>query len=54
MKAQRRAFVMLAAIALLVVPSALSAQIAVSSNDNKVMLDNGVNKMVPNPAPDTV
>jgi DNA-binding beta-propeller fold protein YncE len=54
MKAQRRAFVMLAAIALLVVPPAVSAQIAVSSNDNKVVLDNGVNKMVPNAPPDTV
>ena len=29
------------------------AQWAVSSNDNKVVLDNGVVKVVPNPAPDT-
>lgn len=31
-----------------------SAQIAVSSNDNKVVLVNGVQKVVPNPPPDTV
>jgi hypothetical protein len=30
------------------------AQLAVSANDNKVMLDNGVVKTVANPAPDTV
>jgi WD40 repeat protein len=30
------------------------AQIAISSNDNKVTLDNGVVKVVPNPPPDTV
>ena len=30
------------------------AQLAVSANDNKVLLDNGVVKVVPNPAPDTV
>ena len=30
------------------------AQIAVSANDNKVMLDNGVVKVVPNAPPDTV
>jgi DNA-binding beta-propeller fold protein YncE len=53
MKAQRRAFVLLAAIALLATPLTASAQLAVSSNDNKVVLDNGVNKVVPNPPPDT-
>jgi DNA-binding beta-propeller fold protein YncE len=53
MKAQRRALIVLA-IVLLLVPAAASAQLAVSSNDNKVMLDNGVNKVVPNAPPDTV
>jgi DNA-binding beta-propeller fold protein YncE len=53
MKAQRRALIVLA-IVLLLVPEAASAQLAVSSNDNKVMLDNGVNKVVPNAPPDTV
>ena len=33
--------------------SSAEAQLAVSSNDNKVTLDNGVVKVVPNPAPDT-
>ena len=54
MKAQRRALVIVSAIALLIVPLAVSAQLAVSSNDNKVVLDNGVTKVVPNAPPDTV
>lgn len=37
----------------LALPSSAEAQLAVSSNDNKVTLDNGVVKVVPNPAPDT-
>ena len=37
----------------LAVPPRAAAQWAVSSNDNKVMLDNGVVKVVPNPALDT-
>jgi DNA-binding beta-propeller fold protein YncE len=37
----------------LALPPGVEAQLAVSSNDNKVMLDNGVVKVVPNPAPDT-
>jgi YVTN family beta-propeller protein len=37
----------------LALPPAARAQWAVSSNDNKVMLDNGVVKVLPNPAPDT-
>lgn len=37
----------------LALPSRAEAQLAVSSNDNKVTLDNGVVKVVPNPAPDT-
>ena len=41
---------MLAGLAL---PPGVEAQFAVSSNDNRVMLDNGVVKVVPNPAPDT-
>jgi DNA-binding beta-propeller fold protein YncE len=45
--------VALAALALLAMPLAASAQLAVSSNDNKVMLDNGVNKVVPNAPADT-
>lgn len=41
---------MLAGLAL---PPGVEAQLAVSSNDNKVMLDNRVVKVVPSPAPDT-
>ncbi|HUM17528.1 MAG TPA: YncE family protein [Candidatus Nitrosotalea sp.] len=37
----------------LAAPPDAGAQWAVSSNDNKVVLDNGVVKVVPNPAPDT-
>ena len=37
----------------LALPPDAGAQWAVSSNDNKVVLDNGVVKVVPNPAPDT-
>jgi len=37
----------------LALPPAAPAQWAVSSNDNKVVLDNGVVKVVPNAAPDT-
>jgi DNA-binding beta-propeller fold protein YncE len=54
MKAQRRALVICAAIVSFVVPRAAEAQLAVSSNDNKIVNDNGVNKLVPNPPPDTV
>ena len=39
--------------AALALPPGAQAQWAVSSNDNKVVLDNGVVKVVPNPAPDT-
>ena len=42
------------AIAILSIGSAAQAQLAVSGNDNKVQLVNGVVKVVPNPAPDTV
>ena len=52
MKPPRRMLVML--LAVLLVPFAADAQLAVSSNDNKVMLDNGVNKVVPNAPPDTI
>jgi DNA-binding beta-propeller fold protein YncE len=52
MKPPRRMLVML--LAVLFVPLAAEAQLAVSSNDNKVMLDNGVNKVVPNAPPDTI
>jgi len=31
-----------------------SAQVAVSANDNKATLDNGTNKVVASPPPDTV
>jgi DNA-binding beta-propeller fold protein YncE len=41
-------------LALLLVPLAAEAQLAVSSNDNKVRLDNGVTKVVPNAPPDTI
>jgi hypothetical protein len=47
MKAQRRALVIFAAVVSLVVPPVADAQLAVSSNDNKVVNDNGVNKLVP-------
>ena len=53
MKAQRRVLI-LAAIVLFALASAAHAQLAVTSNDNKVMLDNGSVKIVQNPAPDTV
>jgi DNA-binding beta-propeller fold protein YncE len=42
------------AIAILSIGSAAQAQLAVSANDNKVQLVNGVVKVLPNPAPDTV
>jgi DNA-binding beta-propeller fold protein YncE len=48
-----RPIVLAAVAALALVPDA-RAQIAVSANDNKVMLDNGVVKVVPNAPPDTV
>ena len=54
MNAQRRGLVIGAAIVSLVAPPAAEAQLAVSFNDNKVVNDNGVNKLVPNPPPDTV
>ena len=38
----------------LALPPGAPAQWAVSSNDNKVILDNGVVKVVPDAAPDTV
>jgi DNA-binding beta-propeller fold protein YncE len=46
----------LAALPLLAVALAAPAhaQLAVSANDNKAVLDNGVTKVVPNPPPDTV
>jgi DNA-binding beta-propeller fold protein YncE len=53
MNAQRRALVVLAALVVSCVPVAASAQLAVTSNDNKVVLDNGVTKIVPNAPPDT-
>jgi DNA-binding beta-propeller fold protein YncE len=53
MKAQRRVFAFVLT-AVLSVATAANAQLAVTSNDNKVMLDNGTVKIVQNPAPDTV
>jgi DNA-binding beta-propeller fold protein YncE len=53
MKAQRRVFA-LVVTAVLLLATAAQAQLAVTSNDNKVMLDNGTVKIVQNPAPDTV
>jgi DNA-binding beta-propeller fold protein YncE len=53
MKAQRRVFA-LVLTAVLALATAANAQLAVTSNDNKVMLDNGTVKVVQNPAPDTV
>ena len=53
MKAQRRVFAFVVT-AVLVFATTANAQLAVTSNDNKVMLDNGTVKIVQNPAPDTV
>ena len=53
MKAQRRVFTLVLP-AVLVLATAAHAQLAVTSNDNKVTLDNGTAKVLPNPAPDTV
>jgi len=53
MKAQRRIFALVLPV-VLVLAAAANAQLAVTSNDNKVMLDNGTVKVVQNPAPDTV
>jgi len=44
----------LAAVGALALAPGAHAQIAVSANDNKVVLDNGVVKVVPNAPPDTV
>jgi DNA-binding beta-propeller fold protein YncE len=49
-----RPVVPIALLAVLVSAPAVSAQIAVSANDNKVVLANGVVKVVSNPPPDTV
>ena len=49
-----RSLVAAGALAGFVLTSGAHAQIAVSANDNKVMLDNGVVKVLPTPAPDTV
>jgi hypothetical protein len=49
----RPSLLVLFLIGLALPPGAL-AQWAVSSNDSKVVLDNGVVKVVPNAAPDTV
>jgi DNA-binding beta-propeller fold protein YncE len=49
-----RPVVPIALLVVLVSAPAASAQIAVSANDNKVVLANGVVKVVPNPPPDTV
>ena len=53
MKTQRRVFALVLSAAL-ALATAAHAQLAVTSNDNKVMLDNGTAKVVQNPAPDTV
>ena len=52
MELPHRALVTL--LALLLLPLVAEAQLAVSANDNKVRLDNGVNKVVPNAPPDTL
>jgi DNA-binding beta-propeller fold protein YncE len=49
-----RSLIVAGALAGLALGSGAHAQIAVSANDNKVMLDNGVVKVLPNPASDTV
>ena len=50
----RRSAPVAVSLALLAIPVAAGAQIAVSGNDNKVQLVNGTVKVLPNPAPDTV
>jgi hypothetical protein len=45
---------LLALVALPLLSLGATAQIAVSANDNKVTLVNGVNTVVANPPPDTV
>lgn len=47
-----RALLLCASVAASAVP--LAAQIAISANDNKLVLVNGVNTVVANPAPDTI
>lgn len=54
MRMMPRALLTLAVVVSLALPAAVGAQLAVSSNDNKVVNDNGVNKLVPSPPPDTV
>ena len=46
--------IVLTLLAMAALATAAHAQLAVTSNDNKVVLDNGTVKVVPNPAPDTV
>ncbi|MBI1727685.1 MAG: YncE family protein [Candidatus Rokubacteria bacterium] len=46
--------VLMVLLGLVAVVPAAHAQLAISVNDNKVVLDNGSVKVVPNPAPDTV
>ena len=41
-------------LAIASVVASADAQLAISANDNKVVLDNGVTKVVQNPAPDTI
>src|ERR671924_706842 len=53
MRTQRRVVVLLPT-AVLALATAAHAQLAVTSNDNKVVLENGAPKIVSNPAPDTV
>jgi DNA-binding beta-propeller fold protein YncE len=53
MRIQRR-IVVLALLAVAALATRAHAQLAVTSNDNKVVLENGTVKVVANPAPDTV
>ncbi len=46
--------VLMVLLGLVAVVPVAHAQLAISVNDNKVVLDNGTVKVVPNPAPDTV
>ena len=45
---------LVALISMAALASGADAQLAISANDNKVVLDNGAAKVVPNPPPDTV
>src|SRR5215212_6429607 len=54
MAGDRKAWGVLVAAGLALAPAVARAEIAVSANDGKAVLEDGVTKTVPNPPPDTV